>query len=101
MKVLEKLRDEIELIQRHLLVAHAVMEFEPIGIIKLSEVLNLPQHRVRYSLRILEQMGYIRASSMGAYATPKMREMLKGVPEELEVFIRSLSEIQRGEIDHL
>ena len=46
-------------------------------------------------------MGYIRASSMGAYGTPKMREMLKGVPEELEVFIRSLSEIQRGEIDHL
>ena len=99
--MLEKLRDEIELIQRHLLVARAVIGHDHIGIIKLSEVLNQPQHRVRYSLRILEQMGYICASPKGASATPKMREMLKGVPGELEAFIRALEEMKRGEIDNL
>ncbi|MDO8842400.1 MAG: hypothetical protein Q7J09_05425 [Methanocalculus sp.] len=99
--MLEKLRDEIELIQRHLLVARAVVEHEPIGIIKLSEVLGQQQHRVRYSLRILEQMGYIRASPLGAYATPKMRDMLKGVPGELDAFIRALEEMKRGEIGNV
>src|SRR5216117_4552215 len=35
----------------------AIMENQPIGIIRLSELLNFPQHKVRYSLRILEQEG--------------------------------------------
>ncbi len=101
MPMLEKLRDEIELIERHLSIARAVIEHEPIGIIKLAEVLNQPQHRVRYSLRVLEQMGYIRASSTGAYATPEMRQMLKGIPDELDAFIRALEEMKRGQVNNL
>lgn len=96
--MLEKLRDEIELIQRHLLVARAVADHEPIGIIRLSEVLGLPQHRIRYSLRILEQMGYIRPSPLGASASPEMREMLRAVPEELDAFIRTLQEMKKSQI---
>ncbi|RQD81281.1 MAG: hypothetical protein D5R96_07025 [Methanocalculus sp. MSAO_Arc2] len=99
--MLEKIRDEIELIKRHLLVARAVLEHEPIGIIKLSEVLGQPQHRIRYSLRILEQMGYIRASPLGAYATPEMREMLSGVPDELDACIRALQEMREGQMNNL
>lgn len=101
MLMLEKLRDEIELIERHLMIARAVVEHEPIGIIKLAEVLNQPHHRVRYSLRVLEQMGYIRASSTGAHATPEMKEMLKGIPDELDAFIRALEEMKRGLVNNL
>src|SRR5207237_1039593 len=44
----------------------AIMENQPIGIIRLSELLNFPQHKVRYSLRLLEQAGLITSSPEGA-----------------------------------
>ena len=68
--MLDKIKVEIELLGRHIEVLDAVVEHQPIGIIKLSELLSLPFHRIRYSLRVLEQYGYIRASPTGAVATP-------------------------------
>ena len=67
--MLKKMRDEIDSSSRHLDVARAVAEHQPIGIMKLSELLDLPSHRIRYSLHVLEQLGYIRASPDGAIAT--------------------------------
>jgi len=73
--MLEKVRDEIELMQRHIQVVRAVVGHQPIGIMKLSEQLDLPFHRIRYSLRVLEQLGYIQASPTGAVATKRAEEM--------------------------
>jgi predicted transcriptional regulator len=56
-------------------VARAVVDHQPIGIMKLSELLALPSHRIRYSLHVLEQMGYIRASPDGAVATPQASQL--------------------------
>ena len=53
------MKSEIALLGRHIQVLRAVYEHGPIGIIKLSEMLSLPHHRIRYSLRVLEQLGYI------------------------------------------
>lgn len=85
--MLKKLRDDIELIGRHIEVLSSVAEHQPIGIIKLSEILDVPQHRTRYSLRILEGMGYIRASPAGAYATEKAGELFAGLDADIEDII--------------
>ena len=50
--MLEKMKDEIELLSRHLEIAQVVADHQPIGIMKLSELLDLPPHRIRYSLSI-------------------------------------------------
>jgi len=34
-----------------------IMDDGPLGIIKLSELTDFPQHKVRYSLRVLEEEG--------------------------------------------
>ncbi|MCP1714357.1 putative transcriptional regulator [Methanocalculus alkaliphilus] len=99
--MLEKIGDEIDLIRRHLMVARAVVAHEPIGIIKLSDVLGEPQHRVRYSLRVLEQMGYIRPSPLGAYATPETRQMLASLSEELDLLIATLEAMKRDGIGNV
>lgn len=67
-----KIEGEIELLERHVTMLKAIMEHEPIGIIRLSEQLNVPQHKVRYSLRILEQEGLIAPSPEGAITTEKL-----------------------------
>jgi len=93
--MLAKLKSEIELLSRHLEVIRAVVEHQPIGIMKLSEILDLPYHRVRYSLRILEQEGYIRASPAGAVATPLAADLLSGLEGEVDELIALLITIKQ------
>ncbi len=88
--MIEKIKSEIELMQRHIEVLRTVVDHQPIGIMKLSELLDLPFHRIRYSLRVLEQMGYIRASSAGAVATEEAQDLLKNLNGEIEDMVKLL-----------
>jgi predicted transcriptional regulator len=94
--MLEKVRNEIELMQRHIQVVRAVVGHQPIGIMKLSEQLDLPFHRIRYSLRVLEQLGYIQASPSGAVATKRAEEMLLHLDEELDAMIDLLRSMKKN-----
>lgn len=93
--MIEKMKDEIELISRHLEVARAVADHQPIGIMKLSELLDQPSHRIRYSLHVLEQLGYIRASPEGAVATDRAVELFGHLNEDLDELIRLLESMKR------
>ncbi|MCM2464777.1 hypothetical protein [Methanoculleus oceani] len=93
--MLAKLKSEIELVSRHLEVIRAVVEHQPIGIMKLSEILDLPYHRVRYSLRILEQEGYIRASPAGAVATPLAADLLSDLEGGVDELIDLLQAMRK------
>ena len=73
-----RLEYEVELLQRHVEMLKVIMQNEPIGIIKLSYLSKHPQHKVRYSLRILEHEGLIEPSPDGAVTTDKCK---KFVPE--------------------
>jgi len=94
--MLKKMKDEIELLSRHLEVAQAVAEHQPIGIMKLAELLDLPSHRIRYSLHILEQLRYIRASPDGAVATDQTRELFAHLNEDLDDLICLLNAMKRA-----
>src|SRR2546426_4012660 len=81
-----KVETEVKLLQRHLMMLRAIVENQPIGIIRLGEMLNYPQHKVRYSLRILEQEGLIKPSPDGAVTTDKLDtflDYLKGMLDEV------------------
>lgn len=94
--MLSKIKSEIELVSRHLEVIRVVVEHQPIGIMRLSEILGLPYHRVRYSLRILEQEGYIRASPAGAVATPLAADLLSSLDDEVDELIELLQAIRKN-----
>jgi Uncharacterized protein conserved in archaea len=89
--MLKKMKDEIELLSRHIEVAKAVKDLQPIGIMKLAEHLNLPSHRIRYSLHILEHLGYIRASSEGAVPTALTEEFFAHMNDDLDELIQMLA----------
>jgi predicted transcriptional regulator len=92
--MLRKMKEEIELLSRHIMVARAVADHQPIGIMKLSEHLDLPSHRIRYSLHVLEQLGYIRASPDGAVATRKALKMFQCLDSDLDELIRLLRDMK-------
>ncbi|MCS7121613.1 MAG: ArsR family transcriptional regulator [Archaeoglobaceae archaeon] len=82
--VFDKLKSEAEISLRHLQILKAVLEKQPIGIFKLSEMLNMPKHKVRYSLRVLEQAGIIVPTQHGARVRDEGYDKIEGLKKEIE-----------------
>jgi len=74
---------EFDILKRHIHVLKTLQENQPMGIIKLSELTNYPQHMVRYSLRILEQDGLIEPSPRGAITTDAISETMSSLKKTL------------------
>jgi predicted transcriptional regulator len=88
-----KIEAEVKLLERHVAMLQAIMENQPIGIIRLAELMKYPQHKVRYSLRILEQEGLIKPSPEGAVTTDRLEEFLdylKGVLDGMSSTVQNL-----------
>ena len=90
----EKVSGELEMLQRHLLMLKQVVEHEPIGILKIAEETRIPSHKVRYSLRVLEQEGLIKASAPGAITTEQTRPFLKNLDGMIEDLARRTQDLK-------
>lgn len=93
--MLSKVREELERIERHIRILKLVIENEPIGIIKLSEITGWPQHKVRYSLRVLEQNGLIKPSPRGAITTELARKFYRDLPKVLDELEKKIEAIKK------
>ena len=93
-EMLDRLENEIEMLERHLEVLNAVVIGEPIGISKLSEVTGHSKYKVRYSLRILEQEGLIKPSPYGAITSSRISEFVQNYEQLLDQFLHKLSEVK-------
>jgi predicted transcriptional regulator len=76
---------ELNILKRHIHVLRVLQKNQPMGIIKLSELTNYPQHMVRYSLRILEQDGLIEPSPQGAVTTDKVLGTMASLKKTLKI----------------
>ena len=92
--MLDRLENEIEMLERHLEVLNAVVVGEPVGISKLSEVTGHSKYKVRYSLRILEQEGLIKPSPYGAITSSRISEFVQNYEQLLDQFLHKLSEVK-------
>ncbi|MDR1954446.1 MAG: hypothetical protein LBP82_00620 [Candidatus Methanoplasma sp.] len=86
--------EEIELIGRHVEMLKVTKEMQPIGIIRLSEALGIPKHKVRYSLRLLEKDGLIIATNEGAMVSDKYEAFINGVSEQFDDLIERINRIR-------
>ncbi|MCK4718021.1 MAG: hypothetical protein KAT70_05070 [Thermoplasmata archaeon] len=93
--ITSRMEMEIELMQRHVEMLKAIIESEPIGIIRLSELLNYPQHKVRYSLRLLEQDGLIEPSPEGAMTTKRVYPFLARLKTALKSMDATIHSVER------
>ena len=77
--------EEFELLERHISILKTTRENQPIGLIRLSEMTGIPKHKVRYSLKLLEQQGIILATQEGATVTDGYDDFMRDVREYLGV----------------
>lgn len=92
--ITKRLENEVNLLERHVKMLKTIKENEPIGIIRLAELMGHPQHKVRYSLRILEQEGLILPSPDGAITTDKFDEFMTDLDKLLDDMKRAVNRLK-------
>jgi predicted transcriptional regulator len=64
----------------------------------LAEETKIPSHKVRYSLRVLEQEGLIKASAPGAVTTDETQFFLKELNGMIENLAKSAEDLKKIKI---
>lgn len=83
-QLVERIESELELVVRNIDILERLSGSPPIGIIRLSEALHLPIHKVRYSLHLLEREGVIQPSADGAVVTDRAKAYWESLEKSLE-----------------
>jgi len=96
--MIDRLEKEVDMLERHLQVLQMVIESEPIGIVKMSNETGYPHHKVRYSLRVLEEENLIEPSSQGAITTEDTQEFVDDLDDKLDETIDKLDGMKLEDI---
>ncbi|PSP73940.1 hypothetical protein BRC86_07575 [Halobacteriales archaeon QS_3_64_16] len=88
--MIDRLEKEVDMLERHLEVLRMVIDSEPIGIVKMSNETGYPHHKVRYSLRVLEEETLIEPSSQGAITTDRTSEFVDELDGKVDTVVEKL-----------
>ncbi len=80
----KRIYNELELLSRHIRVLEVVMKKQPVGIIRIAQILGLGEHEVRNSLSTLESYGFIKPTPNGAIIERNIKKELLELAEGLE-----------------
>ena len=92
--MLQTLSNDVEIVGRHLEILKLTRNNEPIGIVHLSNTTGYPHHKVRYSLRILEDEGLIVPTQEGAETTDKVPDFLADIDTAVDVLQKRLEAVR-------
>ena len=81
--LVDRIAGELDLLARNVDILERLAGNPPMGIIRLSEAMHLPIHKVRYSLHLLEREGVIQPSADGAVVTDRAKEYLANLDAAL------------------
>ena len=88
--MVERLENQIEKERRDARILRTVIEYGPIGIVRLADETGLPEHKVRYSLRMLEEDGLVEPTPDGAVPGDDIGGRIEGINGGLEGLIDRL-----------
>lgn len=91
---LGSITEGFELLERHISILKTVRNNQPIGLIRLSEMTGIPKHKVRYSLKLLEQQGIIKATTEGAIVTDEYDRFMHTIFEYVDGLSSRIDEVR-------
>jgi predicted transcriptional regulator len=92
--MIDRLEKEIDILDRHLQVLEMVTENEPIGIVKMADETGYRHHKIRYSLRVLEEENLIEPTSHGATTTDQTSGFVDEIDQNLETVSEKLDRMK-------
>ena len=99
-RLADRISAELELLSRNVDVLEQLSGRTPKGIIRLSEALHLPIHKVRYSLHLLEREGVIQPSADGAVVTDAARQFWESIDRSLDEMVRRIDHLRERAAAH-
>ncbi len=99
-QLVDRIEEELELLARNVEILEKLAKSPPIGIIRLSEALQLPIHKTRYSLHLLEREGVIQPSADGAVVTDKAVEFWTDLNESLDRMSAVIQRLKAQATEH-
>ena len=91
---MERLSDQVEKESRDMSILDAVIDNGPIGIVRLAEETGIPEHKVRYSLRMLENDGLVEPTPQGAVPADDIAERVADINGGIDRLIERLEELE-------
>jgi len=86
-------KNNLDLVNRHITVLKALQIKQPMGITELSEIAGYPKHKIRYSLQVLEQEGLIEPSIQGAITTENVDDIIKRLKNSIHEVSTAYSQL--------
>lgn len=83
----------VAMVDRHFEILNQVFKEQPIGIVRLADATGYPRHRVRYSLRRLEEERVIEPTSQGAVTTEEALDFIDNYNDRLAAVITELESL--------
>lgn len=90
---LDRLSKQVEKEARDLRILAAVVEQGPIGIVRLAEATDVPEHKVRYSLRMLEDDGLVEPTPNGARPAEDLSDRAAEIDAGIDRLIERLEAV--------
>ena len=87
------IKNNIDLVNRHITVLKTLQSKQPMGITELSEIAGYPKHKIRYSLQVLEQEGLIEPTIKGAVTTENVDDILQRLKNSIHEVSVAYSEL--------
>ncbi|QIO21796.1 winged helix-turn-helix transcriptional regulator [Haloarcula sp. JP-L23] len=91
---MERLANQVEKESRDLAILEVVIEQGPIGIVRLSEETDIPEHKVRYSLRMLEDDELINPTPQGAIPADDIDQRVAAINQGIDDLVDRLEELE-------
>ena len=82
------------MLERHISILKTVKGNQPVGLIRLSEMTGIPKHRVRYSLKLLEQQGIIIATPEGATVSDRYDGFMNEISSYIDELATRIGELR-------
>lgn len=93
-QLVDRIAGELDLLARNVDILERLGGNPPMGIIRLSEAMHLPIHKVRYSLHLLEREGVIQPSADGAVVTDRAKEYFAALDSSLSRMTNVIQHLQ-------
>ena len=91
--IFNPIKSDMETLKRHISIIQTLLREQPVGIIRIAQVTKLPEHKIRYSLRLLEKQGLIIPSREGAILTPEFVEQRESLAADAREIATELDSI--------
>ncbi|HEV2165718.1 MAG TPA: hypothetical protein VGS23_01885 [Thermoplasmata archaeon] len=98
--LIDRIVTELDLLSRNVDILQRVSTANPLGIIRLSEMMQLPIHKVRYSLHLLEREGVIQPSANGAVVTDRAKGFWDDLDRGLDRMTESIQILKERAAEH-